>query len=86
MDDFKFVLRKDERLLGRVLEQTLREKRLKEERKVVDLEGMGKEGVDGLIGIAEAGGVGEETKKKKRKKRRAEDDVVGGGGKRVAMS
>jgi transcription initiation factor TFIID subunit 13 len=35
-DDFKFVLRRDEVLLGRVQEQLWRERKLKEDRKMVD--------------------------------------------------
>ncbi|KAK3706009.1 hypothetical protein LTR37_013003 [Vermiconidia calcicola] len=86
VDDFKFVLRKDEILLGRVLEQLWRERRIKEERKVVDFEKIGTEGVGDLEGIAEAGGVGAETKNKRRRKRKAEDDAADGGrsAKRVA--
>ena len=76
VDDFKWVLRQDERLLGRVLEQLWRERTLREERRVMDLERMGNEGggVDGLVGLAEAGGVAEEGRKKRRKRRRAEAD------------
>ncbi|TKA79892.1 hypothetical protein B0A55_03672 [Friedmanniomyces simplex] len=57
-EDFKFVLRHDERLLGRVLEQVWKERNMKEERRVMDFESVGKEGVGGLEGIAQAGGVG----------------------------
>lgn len=76
-DDFKFVLRKDEMLLGRVLEQLWKDKRIKTERRFLDVQ---KEGVEDLGFVAEAGGVGEEMKRKKGRrgrKRRAEDD--GGG-------
>lgn len=87
MDDFKFVLRKDPALLGRVQEQLWRERRIKEERKAIDFEKVGNEGlgVGALEDVAQQGGVAEEMKKKKRK-RRAEDvvEIEGGGGKRVA--
>lgn len=64
-------------LLGRVLEQLWKDKRIKTERRFLDVQ---KEGVEDLGFVAEAGGVGEEMKRKKGRrgrKRRAEDD--GGG-------
>ena len=83
VDDFKFVLRKDSALLGRVQEQMWRERKIKEERKAIDLtDGR----VDGLEDLAQQGGAGEEIRKKGRKRRRAEDvvEVEGRDGKRVA--
>ncbi|KAK3055287.1 hypothetical protein LTR09_003840 [Extremus antarcticus] len=88
VDDFKFVLRRDERLLGRVLEQLWREKRIKEERKIVDFESVeqGGGGLGVLEGVATQGGVGEgEMRSKKgrgrgkRKRREGEE-----GGERLA--
>ena len=83
MDDFKFVLRKDSALLGRVQEQMWRERKIKEERRAIDLRD---EAVEGLEDLAHQGGVAEEIKKKGRKRRRAEDvvEVEGRNGKRVA--
>lgn len=81
VDDFKFVLRKDERLLGRVLEQMARERRLKDQRKAMDVTKLAGEGVEGLgelQGIAEQGGAkAEMTKKRKKRKRRVDDDGAG---------
>ncbi|KAK5138372.1 hypothetical protein LTR08_003433 [Meristemomyces frigidus] len=79
VDDFKWVLRKDERLLGRALEQLWKDRGLKEERKMMDVDQVGKaENAEVLAGIAEMGGVGGEVRKKgKRRKRKAEDDAVG---------
>lgn len=93
VDDFKFVLRRDEQLLGRVLEQLWREKRIKEQRSMMDINKFGAEGGGGvgvLEGLAAAGGVGAgEMKEKKkgrekgkRKKKDGEDD--GRSSKRVA--
>ncbi|KAK3671907.1 hypothetical protein LTR78_008273 [Recurvomyces mirabilis] len=55
IDDFKFLLRRDEGLLGRVLEQMWKERAMKDERKGVDLEAFGR--VEGLVGVVEQGGV-----------------------------
>ena len=77
VDDFKFVLRKDERLLGRVLEQLWRDKRMREERRVVDFEKVGAEGVVDLVDIAREGGVGKEVRKR-RKGRKGGDGVKEG--------
>lgn len=79
VDDFKWVLRKDERMLGRVLEQMWKEKAMKNERRVVDFDSVGKEGVGDLEGIAEVGGAAAETKKKpgRRRKRKAEEETGG---------
>ncbi|KAK4549797.1 hypothetical protein LTR36_005098 [Oleoguttula mirabilis] len=81
VDDFKWVLRKDERLLGRVLEQMWKDKGLKEEKRMMDVEQVGRaENAAELAGIAELGGVGGEMKKKgKRRKRKAEDEAAGDG-------
>lgn len=81
VDDFKWVLRKDERLLGRVLEQMWKDKGLKEEKRMMDVQEVGKlEGVAELAGLAEVGGAGGEVRKKgKRRKRRAEEEGEGGG-------
>lgn len=70
-DDFKFVLRKDEMLLGKVQETLWREKKLKEDRKMGDMTAQGsvKEAVE-LAGIDEK----DTGKKAKRKKRKAGDD------------
>ena len=87
VDDFKFVLRHDEVLLGRVLEQLWRDKRMKEERKLVDFDKVGASegvGVAELEGIAQAGGVGKEVLKKRKKRRRAEGEEGERPGKRVA--
>lgn len=96
VDDFKWVLRKDEALLGRVLEQLWKEKAIKVERRVVDFESVGREGVGELEGLAEIGGVergegggagrgrGKGRGRGGRRKRKAEEEI-GGGGKRVAM-
>ena len=84
VDDFKWVLRRDERLLGRVLEQLWRERQMKEARKAVDMEVMAKEGgLGALEGLAEAGGAGAEIKKRRRRKRRVDDEGEGRDAKRV---
>lgn len=94
VDDFKWVLRKDEKLLGRVLEQLWKEKAMKNERKVVDFDSVGKENVGDLEGLAEVGGAqsdmvegkgkGRGRGKKGVKKKRKADDEAGGDAKRVA--
>ncbi|KAM0711719.1 hypothetical protein Q7P35_001086 [Cladosporium inversicolor] len=65
-DDFKFVLRRDEVLLGRVQEQLWRERKLKEDRKMVDtnedLKTMAKGEEE------EEGGEGKKTKRGRKKK------------------
>ncbi|KAK0851771.1 hypothetical protein LTR03_003795 [Friedmanniomyces endolithicus] len=78
-EDFKFVLRHDERLLGRVLEQVWKERNMKEERRVMDFEYVGKEGVGGLEGIAQVGGVGGEVGRRKGGKRRRKGGAEQGG-------
>ena len=86
MDDFKFVLRKDPALLGRVQEQLWRERRIKEARSLVDFKKEGEMNVSGLAEVAEQGGVADEMKKGKnrRRARRAEDVVeVEGAAKRA---
>ncbi|KAK4496082.1 hypothetical protein PRZ48_012061 [Zasmidium cellare] len=89
MDDFRFVLRRNGAMLGRVAEQMARERWIKNQRKMVDFEEIGREGVTELAGIAEAGGAENELKKKGRgrggrKKRKAEDEGEGSKVKRVA--
>ncbi|KAL1584532.1 hypothetical protein WHR41_07088 [Cladosporium halotolerans] len=70
-DDFKFVLRRDEVLLGRVQEQLWRERKLKEDRKMVD--------TNEDIKVMAAGQLDEETeaggakKTKRGRKKKAED-------------
>lgn len=70
-DDFKFVLRRDEVLLGRVQEQLWRERKLKEDRKVVD--------TNEDIKVLAAGQLDEEAemaggkKTKRGRKKKAED-------------
>lgn len=94
VEDFKFVLRHDERLLGRSMEHIWRDKRIKENRRVA---GMMDEGgaAAGLEAAAREGGVegselkGAPGKKGRRKKRKREGEEDGGeegekGGKRVA--
>lgn len=82
-DDFKFVLRRDEVLLGRVQEQLWRERKLKEDRKMVNtdedvkamaagqLEVEQKEGEEGVEG---------KGKGKKRKGGRRRGKGAGAGG------
>ncbi|KAK3064031.1 hypothetical protein LTR53_018655, partial [Teratosphaeriaceae sp. CCFEE 6253] len=70
VDDFKFVLRHDGALLGRVLEQMWKDRGMKEERRVMDFEQVGKEGVGNLEGIAEMGGEVVGVKKGRRGGRR----------------
>ena len=78
VDDFKWVLRKDERLLGRVLEQMWKDREMKDTRRVMDFDKVGAEGAGDLADIAEIGGAtGEMKKKGRRKKRKAEDDAGG---------
>ncbi|KAI7409656.1 hypothetical protein KC332_g6880 [Hortaea werneckii] len=60
VDDFKFVLREDEALLGRALEQLWKDRGLKEERRLMDVEKVGGGGAGGA-----AGGAGEAKKKGK---------------------
>lgn len=82
VDDFKWVLRRDEALLGRVLESLWKEQDLKEKRRGFDPEGLGKGDAVGVLeGIAVMGGEGGEagTGRKKGKgprrgKRKAEDE------------
>lgn len=70
-DDFKFVLRRDEVLLGRVQEQLWRERKLKEDRKMVDTnEDIKVMAAGQLDEEAEAGGA---KKTKRGRKKKAED-------------
>jgi transcription initiation factor TFIID subunit 13 len=84
VDDFKFVLRKDEALLGRVLEQLWREKVLKDSRRALDIDKLGNEGVGELEGLAAMGGVGgadmNAGKRRRRRKRKADGELEEGGG------
>jgi len=74
-DDFKFVLRRDEVLLGRVQEQLWRERKLKEDRKMVDTNedlkvmAKGEEEVEGGVGEKEGGEGGKKGGKRGRKKK-----------------
>lgn len=66
VDDFKWVLRRDAKKLGRVTETFFLAKQMSEARKVMDFGdaerlGKGKRGLEGLVGEEEGG------KKKKRK-------------------
>lgn len=73
-DDFKFALRRDEVLLGRVQEQLWREKKLKEDRKMVstddDVKAMAAEHTekDEEEGGEEGGKGGKKTKRGRKKK------------------
>ncbi|GIZ44459.1 hypothetical protein CKM354_000765600 [Cercospora kikuchii] len=90
VDDFRWVLRKNPALLGRVNEQLFREKYIKTQRRLVDFDAYGKEGAAELADLAEVGGAGEEDLKAgkgagggkgkgRKKKRKAEDEGEGGG-------
>jgi len=80
VDDFKWVLRNDGALLGRVLEQLWKERAMKEERKGVDLEGMQRLDAQVLMAAAGTAGDGEVGEKgggrrgKKGKRKRAEEE------------
>jgi len=82
VDDFKWVLQRDGLLLGRVLERLRRDKGLKEERKMMDVDGLagGAVGVGTTTGVGELGVLaGEEVKGKRgggkgRGKKRKGDD------------
>ncbi|KAK4610127.1 Transcription initiation factor TFIID subunit 13 [Fulvia fulva] len=81
-DDFRWVLRHNGQMLGRVNEQLAREKVLKMQRKAIDFDGMaGKENAADLADLAEVGGAEEELKKKGRgrgrRKRKADGDAEG---------
>lgn len=79
VDDFKWVLRKDDELLGRVLEQLWRDKKIKDDRKMPGFENIGGEGLEELEGLAEAGGVkGREMRdgKRRRKKRKVRENAA----------
>ncbi|KAF2210348.1 hypothetical protein CERZMDRAFT_45271 [Cercospora zeae-maydis SCOH1-5] len=98
-DDFRWVLRKNPALLGRVNEQLYRVKYITNQRKLMDFDGYGKEGAAELADLAEAGGAGEEDLKGgdgkgkgaaggekgkgRKKKRKAEDEGVEGAGKKL---
>jgi len=91
VDDFKWVLRRDGKKLGRVAETFLREKALKESRKAFQFDnpealagkrgkGAGAGGVAGIAGDEEDAGAGEGAAAtggpvKRRKKRKARSDV-----------
>ena len=89
VDDFRWVLRKNPALLGRVSEQLFREKYIKAQRRLVDFDAYGKEGAAELADLAEVGGAGEEDLKAgkgvggkgkgRKKKRKVEDEGEGGG-------
>ncbi|SMQ55925.1 unnamed protein product [Zymoseptoria tritici ST99CH_1A5] len=93
VDDFRWVLRQNPALLGRVSEYMFREKFMKNARKAVDMDGLQKESAANLADLAEVGGADKEDLKggkkgrgRGRKKRKVEDgDEVGGGGKRVEL-
>lgn len=51
MEDFRFVLRRNGAFLGRVAEQMARERWIKNQRKMVDFEEIGKEGEFGEISL-----------------------------------
>ena len=61
VEDFKWVLRKDERMLGKALESLWREKRIRDDRKMAGFEDLAGEGagkgMQDLEGLAEVGGV-----------------------------
>lgn len=76
VDDFKWVLRKDEVLLGRVLEQLWKERGLKDQRSILDFDKVGAEEAADLAGLRGEGKI------KKRRKRKAEGSVGGEGKKR----
>lgn len=87
VDDFKWVLRRDERLLGRVQEQQWRDKKMKEERKGIDVEKLGAEGAVNDLAALAGGMAGDVNgadadsrapgKKGRRRKRKAEDEAGG---------
>ena len=66
VDDFKWVLREDPVLLGRALEQLWKDRGLKEERRMMDVEKVGGAGVEEVGALAEMGGVAGEVRKKGR--------------------
>ncbi|KAM0715616.1 hypothetical protein Q7P37_009114 [Cladosporium fusiforme] len=70
-DDFKFVLRRDEVLLGRVQEQLWRERKLKEDRKMVNTDEDVKAMAAGQLEEEEAATGGKKPKRGRKKK--AED-------------
>ncbi|KAI7226136.1 hypothetical protein KC365_g9567, partial [Hortaea werneckii] len=59
VDDFKFVLREDEALLGRALEQLWKDRGLKEERRLMDVEKVGGGGAGGAGGGGAGAGMEE---------------------------
>ncbi|KAK5105832.1 hypothetical protein LTR62_002112 [Meristemomyces frigidus] len=90
IDDFKFVLRHDEYLLGRVLEQMFKDQRIQQEKKGVDLDIYAREGMGAGLGalgdVADVGGVTSELKRGRgrggRRKRKSGEDGEGEGGSR----
>lgn len=92
VDDFRWVLRHNPGMLGRVGEQMFREKWLKTQRKAMDIDGMEKEGgnLGQLEDLADAAGVDAKQeagtgKGRKGKKRKATGEGREGGGKKVAL-
>lgn len=81
VDDFKWVLRGDGVMLGRVLENLWKKNQMAEERRAVDFEKVGNEGLEGLGAIAQAGGMGKVGKGpgpgrgRRGRKRRAEGEA-----------
>lgn len=78
VDDFKWVLRRDSRKLGRVMEIFIQEKVLKEQRKAFafdNAEALAGKKVKGELGavLGEDGEVEAEGKKRGRKKRKIEE-------------
>lgn len=81
VDDFRWVLRKNPALLGRVSEQLFREKYIKNQRKLMDFDTYNKEGAAELAELAEVGGADANDMKAgkkgrgRKKKRKAEEDA-----------
>lgn len=78
VDDFRWVLRRDSKKLGRVGEMYLKERMLKESRKVLgemDLGAAGKEGAAGAFGELAGLDEADEGKKKGKKRKKRADDV-----------
>lgn len=76
VDDFKWVARKNEDMLGRAMEHLWRERVMKDDRRMPGFDEKG-EGVEQLEGLAEAGGVkGRDMRegKRRRKKRKVRLD------------
>ena len=91
VDDFRWVLRKNTALLGRVNEHLWRERNIRSQRRIADIDELGKEGVAELAAVAQLGGAqqadmdaAKKGKHRGRKKRKAEEELDGGGRKRLA--